>query len=329
MAYYPKPSISVIMPVYNTEMYIERAIVSLMEQTLQNIQFIIIDDGSNDDSLEIIKSVMSRYPERQKQLTLISRENRGVAFTRAEGLAIADGEYIIHMDSDDFVAINWLESLYCKALEESADVVICDFDMYLKNKIISVREMVKKNPDDCVRYLLTGKLSNSNCNKLIRKKIISENDISYLTGLNMGEDFYFILKVLYFSRNISYVGESLYSYNRTNESSLTYYYSESSLNDLKEVVKMVSYFIREVNSEDKFNFELNVMKLGVKNVHLLYSGRSLEKIKESLRLYPESNCLVNSNYSPLLLRISYLLYRVKLSCIIPLLLLCREIYAKK
>ncbi|MBJ6911351.1 glycosyltransferase family 2 protein, partial [Vibrio cholerae] len=164
MAYYPKPSISVIMPVYNTEMYIERAIVSLMEQTLQNIQFIIIDDGSNDDSLEIIKSVMSRYPERQKQLTLISRENRGVAFTRAEGLAIADGEYIIHMDSDDFVAITWLESLYCKALEESADVVICDFDMYLKNKIISVREMVKKNPDDCVRYLLTGKLSNSNCN---------------------------------------------------------------------------------------------------------------------------------------------------------------------
>jgi glycosyltransferase involved in cell wall biosynthesis len=118
------PKVSVIVPVYNTELYVERAIISLMEQTLDDVQFIIIDDGSKDDSLNIIKQVIARYPVREGQVTLISRENRGVAATRAQGMELATGDYIIHLDSDDWAELNWLEAMYTKAIEENADVVV-------------------------------------------------------------------------------------------------------------------------------------------------------------------------------------------------------------
>ncbi|HDX6611302.1 TPA: glycosyltransferase family 2 protein, partial [Escherichia coli] len=116
------PKVSVIVPVYNTERYVERAIISLMEQTLDDVQFIIIDDGSKDNSLNIIKQVIARYPARQGQVTLISRENRGVAATRAQGMELATGDYVIHLDSDDWAELNWLEALYTKAIEDNADV---------------------------------------------------------------------------------------------------------------------------------------------------------------------------------------------------------------
>ena len=80
------PKVSVIVPVYNTELYVERAIISLMEQTLDDVQFIIIDDGSKDNSLTIIKQVITRYPARQGQVSLISRESRGIAGTRPQGM---------------------------------------------------------------------------------------------------------------------------------------------------------------------------------------------------------------------------------------------------
>lgn len=103
------PKVSVIVPVYNTELYVERAIISLMEQTLDNVQFIIIDDGSKDNSLNIIEEVIARYPARGGSVTLISRKNLGVAATRAQGMGIATGDYIIHLDSDDWAEPDWLD----------------------------------------------------------------------------------------------------------------------------------------------------------------------------------------------------------------------------
>ncbi|KAA3493038.1 glycosyltransferase family 2 protein [Vibrio mimicus] len=124
---YSAPKVSVIMPVYNTEMYVERAMISLMEQTLDDVQFIIINDGSKDNSLSIIKEVITRYPTRKDQITLISRENRGVAVSRAQGMELATGDYVIHLDSDDWAERNWLEAMYSKAIEDNADVVVCDY----------------------------------------------------------------------------------------------------------------------------------------------------------------------------------------------------------
>ncbi|EKF9488800.1 glycosyltransferase family 2 protein, partial [Vibrio cholerae] len=155
---YSAPKVSVIMPVYNTELYVERAMISLMEQTLDDVQFIIIDDGSKDNSLSIIKEVITRYPSRKDQITLISRENRGVAATRAQGMDLATGEYVIHLDSDDWVERDWLEAMHTKAVQDNADVVICDYSLIYKHGKKKVTQIVFEAGEECIISLFKNEI---------------------------------------------------------------------------------------------------------------------------------------------------------------------------
>ncbi|WP_407306699.1 glycosyltransferase family 2 protein [Klebsiella quasipneumoniae] len=238
------PKVSVIVPVYNTERYVERAIISLMEQTLDDVQFIIIDDGSKDNSLNIIKQVIARYPARQGQVTLISRENRGVAATRAQGMELATGDYVIHLDSDDWAELNWLEALYTKAIEDNADVVICDYYKVYKNKKIEVSQNVLPSPYNCVKKLFNRKLSNSNWDKLVRKKYLMIMKLVLLMAWIWG-GFLVTLLVLLNSKKISYINKPLYYYNKNNDSSLTKSYSNKTLYDLVKIVDLADNYMKE------------------------------------------------------------------------------------
>ncbi|WP_407258936.1 glycosyltransferase family 2 protein [Klebsiella quasipneumoniae] len=286
------PKVSVIVPVYNTERYVERAIISLMEQTLDDVQFIIIDDGSKDNSLNIIKQVIARYPARQGQVTLISRENRGVAATRAQGMELATGDYVIHLDSDDWAELNWLEALYTKAIEDNADVVICDYYKVYKNKKIEVSQNVLPSPYNCVKKLFNRKLSNSNWDKLVRKKIFDDNEISFIDGLDMGEDFLVTLLVLLNSKKISYINKPLYYYNKNNDSSLTKSYSNKTLYDLVKIVDLADNYMKEKGILEFFLHETNMFKLDVKSLIILNSNNNIDLVNYAFNLYPNTNKLI-------------------------------------
>ena len=106
-------NVSVIVPVYKVEAFIEHCIRSLMEQTLREVEFVIVDDCSPDNSLSIARRVIKDYPEREGQVRLIRHEaNKGLPAARNSGLAVATGEYVFHCDSDDFVEPEMLERLY-------------------------------------------------------------------------------------------------------------------------------------------------------------------------------------------------------------------------
>ncbi|WP_185837878.1 glycosyltransferase family 2 protein, partial [Vibrio cholerae] len=234
---YSAPKVSVIMPVYNTELYVERAMISLMEQTLDDVQFIIIDDGSKDNSLSIIKEVITRYPTRKDQITLLSRENRGVAATRAQGMELATGDYVIHLDSDDWAERNWLEAMYSKAIEDNADVVVCDYYLaYNHGNKKKIKQKVFSTGVECVESLFKGDVCNSNWNKMVKLKIIKDNNITFLRNINVGEDALVSLKVFYFSSKVSYLSLLLYNYNQENETSLTRKYTSKSFSDIRKVV---------------------------------------------------------------------------------------------
>lgn len=116
--------ISVIVPIYNVKLYIERCVRSLMEQTLENIEFIFVNDCTPDDSMDILHYVLEEYPKRREQIKIIEHEtNRGISAVRNTGLKNATGQYIIYCDSDDWVEKNMYEKLLVKALETSADIV--------------------------------------------------------------------------------------------------------------------------------------------------------------------------------------------------------------
>lgn len=304
----PTPKVSVIVPVYNTELYVERAMISLMEQTLDKVQFIIIDDGSKDQSLSIIKQVISRYPAREGQVILISRENCGVAATRAQGMELAAGDYVIHFDSDDWAELNWLESMYIKAIEDNADVVVCDYFEKYSHASIYKSQSIGLDRDTCLKNLLLGKIANSSCNKLVSRRLLSDHGINFHSGYDMGEDFFVTFLVFIKAKKIVHLKAPLYIYNKENESSLTRHYSSKSLYDLLIIVDLAKEKLDCDGLANSVEREFNLFKIGVLSTFISNSSYDLDKVKYAFSLYPASNEMIFSS-NMRMLKLVYFLYK--------------------
>lgn len=290
------PKVSVIVPVYNTELYVERAIISLMEQTLDDVQFIIIDDGSKDNSLTIIKQVIARYPARQDQVTLISRGNRGVAATRAQGMELAAGDYVIHLDSDDWAEVNWLEELYSKAIENDSDIVTCDYNVITKKRAVHIKQYTPSNGLECINKMLLGELHGSTWNKLIKRSLIVSNNLSF-NKVNYLEDFIFVMQLFFLAKNITYSGLPLINYNQTSESSITSVINESKIKDILKAIDIISSLLIKSGTANKLALSLLFFKLNQK-YWMIYCNRHL--IPDNLwGLYPETNFIIWKSKKPL------------------------------
>ena len=120
------PKISVIVPMYNVEQYIERCATSLLEQTLDDIEYIFISDKSPDNSIGVLKKVLERFPSKAGFVRIVERPtNGGIAAVRRDGILLATGDFVIHCDADDWVDTNLYEKMYTEAIRTKADVVIC------------------------------------------------------------------------------------------------------------------------------------------------------------------------------------------------------------
>ena len=137
--------VSVIIPIYKVEAFIERCATTLMEQTLHEVEYIFVDDATPDRSIQILEEVVARYSERKEQVRIVHHEeNKGLPAARNTGLTLATGEYIFHCDSDDYVELTMLEELYHTAKNQEADIVWCDWyltfaenERYMKPKVFS------------------------------------------------------------------------------------------------------------------------------------------------------------------------------------------------
>ena len=116
--------VSVVVPVYNTEKYLDICLNSLVNQTIDDIEIIIVNDGSTDNSIKIIKKYMKQYPEK---IVLLDQKNSGISVARNNGISIAKGEFIGFVDSDDFVELNMYENLYNAIKNTKSDIVVCDY----------------------------------------------------------------------------------------------------------------------------------------------------------------------------------------------------------
>lgn len=280
--------VSVIIPVYNVELYIERCVRSLMEQTLDNLQIIFVNDCSPDNSLNIIKRVLKDYPARRDQVIILEHENnRGSAAARNTGLEYAEGEYIIHCDSDDWVEKDIYEKLLRKAIETSADIVGCDFyDDYVDNSIIR-KQLFPQDSKECVKRMLKGELHCSTWNKLVCKDLYERHEISFTEGVNMWEDVSAMIPLCYHANKLAYVSEPLYHYIHYNTSSYTYSVSSASLENMIVTINTLESFFVSWQSMANFEKDLCYMKLTVK-LNLLLGSRG-ELQKKWNRLYSSAN----------------------------------------
>lgn len=281
------PKVSVIVPIYNVERYVERCVRSLLEQTMQDMEFIFVDDCTPDKSVSIIKDVVIDYPERQAQVQFVRHtQNSGSATVRNSGLKKATGEYVIFCDSDDWVEKDMYRTMYEKAFETGADVVVSDFisDFGCRSSV-SVQCCPNDNVE-CVRRMLSGKLHCSTWNKLIRRKLYLENDIHFPDGINMWEDVLTMIPIFYYSCNIVHVHQAYYHYVQYNEDSYTKSMKYSSLlNEIQAVDYLSSFF--NIRNDYRFNREFCFTKLTVKQNLLLHCPH--EKQAEFNKMFPEAN----------------------------------------
>lgn len=189
--------VSIIIPVYNTEKWLSRCINSVISQTYEDIEIIIINDGSSDGSEEIIKT----YAEKDKRIVFINQKNHGVSYSRNIGISISSGEYIAFVDSDDYIAEDYIEKLiHC--IMEGVDLVICGYDevfIHENTLLTSSTHILSKSEI----LLLTGNIYkdlyyvrgyiNSPCLKIYRKKHIIEHGIRFPEDMITGEDYIFNL----------------------------------------------------------------------------------------------------------------------------------------
>lgn len=215
------PKVSVIIPVYKAEPYIEKCARSLFEQTLDDIEYIFINDCTPDKSMEVLQKVMKEYPNRKSQIKIIEHEtNKGISAARNSGLNNMSGEYLIHCDSDDWVDADLYEKLYNKAVEEKADIVMCDYNRVKIEISTRKQEHFENGHYNCLKGLLTGRISPFLWNKLIRTELYTKNSLSFPEGINIREDFLILTKLFYYSKSFSRISDSLYYY-RIHEKSIS------------------------------------------------------------------------------------------------------------
>lgn len=204
------PKISVIVPVYKAEAYLHRCVDSILAQTFQDFEVLLIDDGSPDRSGEMC----DEYARKDRRVRVFHKENGGVSSARQCGMDNAQGEYTIHADPDDWVEPDMLEELYREAKEEDADMVICDFYEERKGKTIYVRQQPSSLDHETVLCELFQQLHGSCWNKLVKRVCYSKYGVKFPMELSFCEDLYVNARLVFQNVKIAYVQKAFYHYDQ-------------------------------------------------------------------------------------------------------------------
>lgn len=280
------PKVTVIVLVYKAEKYIERCVRSLFEQTLQEMEYVFVDDGTPDNSMEVLRKVMEEFPYRKSAIKIVTNDrNRGTAFSRNNGLRASEGEYVIYCDSDDYVEKDMYETLYTRACSENADIVMCDYYEELTDR----RRHVSQNPflckEDIISQMLVGRIHSSVCGALIKRELFDANQIEFPVGISMWEDMATSVKLHHYAKKVGYVDRALYHY-VMNDSSLVHKETMKNVEDRIRVVSEIRKFLIRENCLAQFDSPIACAMLNAKMSLLLDS--SLRDFDRWRSLFPEA-----------------------------------------
>ena len=255
-----KIKVSVIVPVYNVEKFIDKCLNSLVNQTLKEIEIIVVNDGSSDNSQKIIDEYVKKYPNKIKSFI---KENGGQGSARNMGMEKAVGEYISFVDSDDWLDLNTLEKMYNLAKKDKSDIVICDMVDHYSNYTIY---------HNCTKYNSVFEVTPSACNKIFRKELIK--DFRFLSKL-WYEDFDFTTKILFNTNKISNISEGFYHCNCGHESTMNNNNSKKNLDMIIVIEDIIDY----LKKNDKY--DRNIVSYLIFN-HILITTINRVAIQKSI-----------------------------------------------
>lgn len=266
------PRVSVIVPIYGVERYIERCAVSLFEQTLESIEYIFVNDCTPDRSVEILKSVMDRYPDRKSQSRIINlHENCGQARARKIGISQATGDYVIQCDSDDWVEHQMYELLYQRAEITDADIVRCRFDRVsdgISTPCANISNEDHSSQKKLLEKLIVNTDLSSTCDKLVRRELYQSRDFIFPDD-NMCEDYVMVAELFCMAKKVEFVDDIMYHYSQDNKSSISHIESTEHICQkalqITNNIKLIEYVLKKYHPEWDFETQMVAMKLMAKN----------------------------------------------------------------
>ena len=202
--------VSVIVPVYNTEEYLGKCLDSLVNQTLKELEIIVVNDGSPDNSEKIVKEYQKKY----SNIKYFKKENGGLSSARNYGLERATGAYVGFVDSDDYVDLKMYEKMYDKASKDECDLVVCDLDYIYEKEVGKAYSNIKADTTDIKSVM--ANIYPAACNKLFKKELF-ENNIRFKEGI-WYEDVELTYRILPYVKKIGVINECFYKYLQRNNS---------------------------------------------------------------------------------------------------------------
>ena len=285
--------ISVIIPIYNVEKYIEECLVSLFEQTkTDGVEFILVNDCTPDNSMNIARKVIANYPNLTVNI-IEHKENRGIAETRQTGLDVVTGEYMLQIDSDDWCELNMLEELYKRAKETDADILCCDAYKNTENsEVYFGTPHFSKEGIRCAEFLLDGKLTGHLWRKFIKRSLYVDNKISIIEGINLGEDLLLSFQLFCMTSNVHYLPKAFYHY-RNNPNSIT---RKSNIDRLRELLIYLPIELEKIVTKRELNNKLDnaVIRRKLRSKIDALACLGSPNHKEFANIHPEVNKYIHT-----------------------------------
>lgn len=249
-----KDLISIIVPIYNVEKYLNKCIESIVNQTYENIEIILIDDGSNDNS----GIICDEYAKKDNRIIVVHKENGGVSSARNKGLKIAKGEWISFVDADDWIEQTFCQTLLNKVTQEQADIALCGYNRITDNRIEKINannQEVFLNSNEYLVKSLNPQTGFGFCHmKLIKKEVLKS--ISFNERIEVGEDALFNIQLSTYIKKAVFLKQPLYNY-RINNQSVVKRYDENYANKYLKSMKIIEEYIwQEYNEENEENIEI-------------------------------------------------------------------------
>ncbi len=247
--------ISILVPIYNVECYIERCARSLFEQTYPDIEFIFVDDCSTDNSMTLLSRVIDDYPQRKEHITIIKHnKNRGLSAARNTAVDSCNSDFLLHVDSDDYIEPNAVELLIEKQKNTDADIVTGQALLHNETSIFLMERPQFINKKDFVADMVKPSLHHTIWGRLIRTSLYKDNQIQAMEGVNIGEDLQVMSQLSYFANKVESVWSVIYHYENSNPNSYMNISSqkkmERSLQDTKSMEIVRDFF--KSQKEDEF-----------------------------------------------------------------------------
>lgn len=280
--------VSILVPIYNVERFFARCIESIFSQTYQDIEYVFVNDHTPDGSMSVLGRMCEKYPVRANNVKIIENaNNQGIAKVRNTLLENAGGDYVLFVDSDDWIEPDMVELMANEAMSRNADVVGCDYYEDYESRSVVVRQEYPSGHDEAMKAMTLLKIKGVLWKLLIRRDILMQNDLRFIPTIHFAEDYIFCCKLFYYSHVFASVNKPLYHYIQYNPNNYSSTAIDKRVESFARAIREVERFYRQEGVYEKLEKELTVRKFLIKSQYVLDNGHV--NIRKWSRLFPESN----------------------------------------